>query len=387
VTVLGATKIVDHGPDLDHFVVVIAGEGFTAAEQPDFVAAADTLLADFQATAPYSDSAVWNSLNFYRLDVTSPESGADNPLTCPDDVAGYVHTPPEVANTEYDAAYCLLDPLTGKGYRRLLELVSEGDLLTDVDLFVGAWDAVICAVNHQEYGGSGGNVAVFSMHPLSTQIAIHEFGHVLDLADEYDFSTDEDEDTYSGSEPAEPNVTVDSTGSKWSSFITAANLPTWLNPDCTVSNEPDPDPEPGAVGAYAGARYCRCGIYRPSHDCMMRHLGQPFCAVCEDHVRQRLSAGLYFNPDAPGCFIATAVYGDPHHRDVETIRSWRDRHLRPGDAWRGPMTGLAAVYRMAGPPVARAVRRHPALAGAIRHRVLEPLAAALRHRRDGGSHL
>ena len=30
-TVVGATKIVDHGPDLDHFVLIVAGDGFTAA--------------------------------------------------------------------------------------------------------------------------------------------------------------------------------------------------------------------------------------------------------------------------------------------------------------------------------------------------------------------
>src|SRR5215470_15164954 len=155
-TVVATTKIVDNGADAANFVVVIACDGFTAAELPAFDTATQGFLARLQSTPPYDNPDVWGAMNFYRMDVTSPQSGANNPLTCPDDLPTYTHTPPEFAITEYGAGYCILDPVTGDGMRRLLELVDEQSLLDDVTLNVPAWDAVVCAVNHQEYGGSGG---------------------------------------------------------------------------------------------------------------------------------------------------------------------------------------------------------------------------------------
>jgi hypothetical protein len=115
----------------------------------------------------------------------------------------------------------------------------------------------------------------------------------------------------------------------------------------------------------------------------MRTLGQPLCVVCQDHISQRLKAGLYFNPAS--CFVATAVYGDPQHADVKAIRSWRDRHLRPGDPWKMPMTALDVAYRRIGPSLADYVRTRPRLASTIRARLLEPCAAYLRrlHHDDG----
>jgi hypothetical protein len=165
--------------------------------------------------------------------------------------------PPEVAGTYLDAEFCT------SNMRRLLTLGEKPQLLLDLDTYVPAWDAAVVTVNHQEYGGSGdgfNGIAVYSLHAAATQIAIHELGHALGLADEYDEAAG---DTYTGAEPADPNVTTDLTAAKWSSLVTAANLPTWSSPDCTVSNGGVADPEPGAVGLYEGAQYYHCGIYRP----------------------------------------------------------------------------------------------------------------------------
>lgn len=368
-SIAGTTKIVNNGADLDHFVLVVAGDGFTAADQAAFEATTNSFVTTLQATPPFDEAAVWERINVYRLDVHSTESGADNPLSCPDDDPTYVHIPPESAVTDYEAAYC------NYGSRRLLILQNEADLLADLDVHVPAWDAVVVAVNHQEYGGSGNDAAgvgVYSLDPLAAQIAIHEFAHVLGLEDEYDY----DNQTYVYAEPTEPNVTTDLTASKWSTFLTAVNMPTWSSTNCAVSNEGVPDPEPGAVGLYEGAATYHCGIYRPTHDCMMRHLGVPFCVVCDTAIRDYLSSAFYFNDDA--CFVASAVYGDPEHPDVRTLRAWRDRHLAEDARGRWAMSALASAYRTIGPPCARATRQRPWLARSLRRTVFGPLASMLR---------
>ncbi|HWM14803.1 MAG TPA: M64 family metallopeptidase [Gaiellaceae bacterium] len=369
-TVIGATMVVNHGADVDHFVLVVVAEGFTAAEQAAFETAVDDFLAVLQATAPYDDPGVWQRINVYRLDVHSTQSGADNPLACADDPAGYVPLPPEVAGTYFDAEFC-----TG-GIRRLLTLGEKAQLLLDLDTYVPAWDAVVVAVNHLEYGGSGdgaNNIAVYSLDALAGQIAVHELGHALDLADEYDAGGP---DTYAGAEPPDPNVTTDVTAAKWASFVTTANLPTWSSSDCAVSNEGVADPEPGAVGLYEGAAYSRCGIYRPMNDCYMRHLGIPFCVVCEAHIRDYLATA--FPSDTSGCFVASAVYADPGHPDVEVLRRWRDRRLEPGARGRWAMVLVAGVYRRLGPACARFTRPRRRLAAALRRLLFAPAAAMLR---------
>jgi hypothetical protein len=353
-------------------VLVVAAEGFTAAEQTAFEDAVDLFLADLQATAPYDDAGVWQRLNVYRLDVHSTQSGADNPLACADDPADYVHTPPEAAGTYFDAEYC-----TG-GMRRLLTLAEKAQLLLDLDTHVSAWDAAVVVVNHLEYGGSGdgfNGVAVYSLAPEATQIAIHELGHALGLTDEYDEGLG---DTYAGAEPDDPNATTDPTAAKWSSFVTAATMPTWTSSDCATSNEGVADPEPGAVGLYEGASMYHCGIYRPTHDCMMRHLGVPFCVVCDAYIRDFLANPFHTGPTSSPCFVASAVYGDPLHPDVVALRRWRDRRLEPGARGRRAMELLDAAYRRAGPAAARLTSGRPRLAAALRRLLVAPAASLAR---------
>ena len=372
-TVIGATKIVDHGgSSLTRWTLVIVAEGFTSAEQAAFETAADSFLVALQATPPFDDSSVWSRVNVYRLDVHSTESGADNPLVCPDDPAGYVHIPPETADTCYDAVYCT------NSTRRLLT-VDHAAVIDDASTEVPGWDAILVLVNHQEYGGSGSEVngiAVCSLHPSAAQIAIHELGHVLGLADEYDDLGG----TYVGPEPEEANATISLTADKWSARVTAANLPTMTAAAGCTSRPPGAiDPEPGAIGLYEGASRFACGIYSPAFNCKMRTLGFPFCIVCEDHLRDRLLNGFYIQPAS--CFVATAVYASPSHPDVETLRRWRDRHLRPEARGRWLMRPLASVYAVVGPILARIVLAHPRLAVPLERGIFGPLATWLRQRR------
>jgi IgA Peptidase M64 len=129
----------------------------------------------------------------------------------------------------------------------------------------------------------------------------------------------------------------------------------------------------GTVGLFEGAKYFHCGLSRPEFDCRMRTSATGFCAVCRPVILDVIFVQTRSSP----CLVASAVYGDPRHPDVETLRRWRDRHLAPGAAWIPAMRLLVAGYGRAGPVLARLVQPRPRLARLLRARVLAPFAAAL----------
>jgi IgA peptidase M64 len=153
-------------------------------------------------------------------------------------------------------------------------------------------------VNSTIYGGAGGAVAVFSRAPAANEIALHELGHsAFGLADEYESyagcaSGETTQNRYTGTEPPEPNVTINTnrTTNKWRQFVAASTaMPTTTNADCTKC-DPQASPVPArTVGTFEGGRFFHCGIWRPEFNCRMRTLGQPFCAVCQDRIRRTLA--------------------------------------------------------------------------------------------------
>jgi hypothetical protein len=157
-------------------------------------------------------------------------------------------------------------------------------------------------VNSPRYGGSGGDVATFSTAPGAYEIALHEMGHTaFGFADEYEYyagcgSGEAGHDVYAGGEPIEPNVTrnTNRTTIKWKGVLTSAAdlLPTTANANCGQC-DPQPNPrQPDYLGAYEGARYMHCGCYRPSYNCRMRVLGEPFCGACQKAIRDALAPYL-----------------------------------------------------------------------------------------------
>jgi hypothetical protein len=101
---------------------------------------------------------------------------------------------------------------------------------------------------------------------------------------------------YAGAEPIEPNVTRNTNRAtiKWKAVLTSAAdaLPTTANANCGQC-DPQPNPrQPDYVGAYEGARYMHCGCYRPSYNCRMRVLGEPFCGACQKAIRDALAPYL-----------------------------------------------------------------------------------------------
>lgn len=279
-TVLGRTKIVDHGSPAQRFNLVLVGEGYTSAQQSDFNTHADSFVNALFAMAPFD--AMQAAFNVYRVNVESTDSGADDPVAC----GGSGAAPA----TYFDARFC------NAGIRRLL-VVDSALVTTVVAAQVPQYHHILVLVNSSIYGGSGGSVGVFSMAPSANDIGIHEMGHAaFGLADEYEYwagcGVDTDRNVHPAVEPAEPNVTIDTNRNtiKWRDLINPDTaMPTTENADCSMC---DPQGNPVAadtVGAFEGAHYYHCDAYRPQFDCMMRALGHPFCAVCQERIRATLA--------------------------------------------------------------------------------------------------
>ena len=279
-TVLGATKIVDHGAG--RWNLVLIAEGYQRAELAQFANDAQNFVDALFATAPLDELRC--AINVYRIDVASTDSGADDPTAC----GGTGATPA----TYFDASFC------NGGIRRLL-LVNAATAQSVATAQVPDWHQILVIVNSSIWGGAGGTIATTSTAPGWEAVAIHELGHsTFGLADEYEYwagcGIDTTQDTYTGPEPAEPNVTTDTDRAtlKWGDLVLATTpLPTTSHADCTQC---DPQPNPllaGTVGAFEGARYYHCGLYRPEFNCMMRNLSG-FCAVCRRRIRETLKPYL-----------------------------------------------------------------------------------------------
>ena len=167
--VISTTKIVDHKADDAGWNLVILSDGFQEAELPSFEQAAQSFVDTLQATAPFDE--VWDEVNVFRINVSSTDSGADDPAGC---TGGTGNT----ARTFFDASFC------SNNIRRLL-VVDSGLALSVANDNVSAVHMVIVLVNSTVYGGSGGPVAVASLESTAVKIALHEMGHTaFGLADE-----------------------------------------------------------------------------------------------------------------------------------------------------------------------------------------------------------
>ena len=279
----GSSLLVDHGSPSRRFNLVIVSEGYQTSELGSFADAAQQFV-DFLFSTPPFDK-IQCAFNIYRIDVSSTESGADDPSACGGDGS--------VKATRFDASFC------NGGIRRLL-CVDSLAVIDVVESAVPEWHQILVIVNSSVYGGSGGNVAVTSTGGSSwKQVAIHEIGHsVFGLADEYPYwagcSIDTSRNNYTGLEPGYPNVTIntDRDSLKWKDLIDPATpVPTTINPDCSkCDTQANPYPS-GTVGLYEGARYYHCGIYRPEYTCMMKDL-TGFCSVCRRRISETMSIYL-----------------------------------------------------------------------------------------------
>lgn len=295
-TVLGTIKIVDHGLPWQRWDLLIMGDGYRQDELVKYHGAVDNFIDKLRHTRPFSE--LWNAINIYRVDVSSTDSGVDDPVAC-----GGTGAAPR---TYFDATWC------ANGERREKLSINFATALQVAQDGLAEADMILVLVNSYIKGGrTSGMVSVSSAHaPLANDVILHEMGHAaFGLADEYDYlsgceSPEPSQDRYPGREPVEPNVTIitNKRTIKWGHLIDpSTDLPTTSNDDCTKCDNPsgtEPSPVPlGTVGAFEGAYRYHCGIYRPEYKCKMKYSELPsFCAVCEEVIHNILSYYSHRDP-------------------------------------------------------------------------------------------
>ena len=291
-TVVRTVQILNNGSPIYRYNIAILSEGYKTGELGQFANDASAFVKRLSQTSPFH--LVMNSINIYRVEVSSTDSGADDPKTCGSG-ASLVNCGGSgaTAKTYFDATFC------SDGANRRLLSVNAATAQQVAAAQVPGYDLAIVVVNTAVYGGSGGSVAVYSLTANSVEIAIHEMGHTaFALADEYETlagcgSGETGHNSHAPVEPSEVNVTVTNAGSrtglKWGRFVEPSTpLPTTVNPDCTKC-DPQASPVPaGRVGAFEGSHYFHCGAYRPEFDCKMRTLAAGFCRVCQDVILRKL---------------------------------------------------------------------------------------------------
>lgn len=296
-SILGATKILNNGPDANRLNVVLVAEGFKATEQMAFNTRCDEFVTALQGESWYP--AVGGAINVHRINVASTDSGADDPVSCPDEPGDGT-----VAATYFNATFCT------SGLHRCLA-PSWSLVKTALNDNVPKWHVGAVLVNTAKRGGcasSGDHIFAtgFGTKPGEKweEIALHELGHAaFGLADEYPYrlgcdSGETGHDHAPGFEPSEPNVTAVKTlaALKWKTFVPPeVPIPTMQNADCTKCDDsPNVLPSDSTIGSFEGARYFHCGLYRPAYGCRMRKVTYPFCGVCVQAIADRL--GTFITP-------------------------------------------------------------------------------------------
>ena len=331
--VLGMTRLVDNGPASRRWNVVILGDGYRESDLGTFQADARSFADALLDTPPFDGMRA--AINVFRIDVVSNESGADDPVAC----GGSGASPA----TYFDSTFC-----GTPGVQRLL-VADAGLVLSVVNGLVPEWHAILLSVNSPVHGGSGGVIGTFSRTADAREIALHELGHsAFGLADEYEYlvgcGLDANNDVHPGFEPSEANVTRQTNRDllKWRSLVPPETpVPTMRNPDCTRCDDRPSLVPPGTVGLFEGARYHHCAAFRPEYDCKMRTLGPPFCAVCQERIRQVLAPFLEPSEEVRNPALVQSRFGRQGNFEVVVPSAsrglahyWRDNDAGPPPPWR-----------------------------------------------------
>ncbi len=310
-------EILKSGDPADKVDLLILGDGYTAAERPEFEREARRLAEILFSVSPFKERR--SDFNVWGLCPPAEQSGVSRPST------GVHHRSPVGAT--YDAF----------GSERYV-LTFENRALRDVASFA-PYEFVEILANAETYGG-GGIFGLYATVAADSEWApylfLHEFGHhFAALADEYytsDVAYEPPSDQSDRIEPWEPNVTalLDPAGLKWKDLVAPATpVPTpWPKEqfeaqarevqkrrrEIRAQNRPEAEmdalfreeqahetkllssfPHAGKVGAFEGANYEAKGYFRPQADCIMFTRDEvPFCAVCQHGIERVID--LYAGP-------------------------------------------------------------------------------------------
>lgn len=240
------TKVIDHGPDANHLVVAVLGDGYTAAEAKHFLG---DVTAQLTAGLFQHDfyRAHASDFNVYAVTLASKESGvrtADSPNR---DTA--LHT---FYNGKWGQCWMAPEADTDVLVTKALRDVPKVDLQ-------------LIILNIDKFGGCARGKSLMVTRGESWTTVAHEYGHgIAELLDEY---VAEGNDKYPG--PPNPGINC--------STETDTKKVSWAD---LVTSPPPPTPTNDTVGAFPGCDYYAANIYRPSPDCRMNALDILFCKVC-----------------------------------------------------------------------------------------------------------
>lgn len=279
------TTIRNSGPNANRVDLVIMGDGFTADQIASglYAATIEQQVQRLFGQEPYLEYGTF--FNVHRIDVTSAQAGADHP-----ERGIFV-------DTALDATYNCAN------IQRLICISNAkvNAVLGRTALAANARDLILVIVNDTEYGGSGGAVAVASLHRDATELVLHENGHTFaQLADEYNYSPPACVTT----EPSAVNATreVRRDFIKWRH---------WIEPATPI---PTGGSAAGVPGLYQGAVYCVSGAYRPTFDSKMRSLGRPFEQInTEQHIRRIYNLVSPIDSATPEGTALTVTRGVPNY--------------------------------------------------------------------------
>ena len=248
--------LINNGASSNRVDVVFVGDGYTAGEIASKYTGDVSNMVSYMFGGTQNPFPRYNQFfNVHRVNVISNQSGADIPQS------GITKDTALDATYRYDGQTDRLLYFNANKANAAVNSALVGSGI-DVDMRIGI-------VNESVYGGGGGQWAVYAGGNSSArEIAVHEIGHSFaGLADEY-FSPG----TYTGSEPAQVNITTNPSTGKWDRWV----------------GYTDPNSNIGAIGYYQGGGYYSDGLYRPSDNSKMRALDRPFDAISREAFIQAI---------------------------------------------------------------------------------------------------
>lgn len=274
------------GPVDKRYHIVIAAEGYTAAEMGKFHQDAERIAGEFMTKEPYRTWA--EAVVITRVDTESRQSGITSEAK--DSVRDtYFHTQfyqhADPSGKMVDSHLCFVRD--DVGWQRAREL--------------NTGNALVILLNDPRNGGAAADgVICQTVSPDSADTLVHELGHVAGLADEYDGP---------GAPPAEefpnPNATLqgDKNAVKWNPWVVA---------------------RPNEIGCWLGVAHvdkAQGKAYRPAERCSMLDCSQSPCAVCMEAMYNKIMAHTpLVDWSSPAAKELTAIQGDVIAFDAQVLQ-------------------------------------------------------------------
>ena len=226
--------------DMDYPInLVFLGDGFLEGDLQDFRDVAEIYANELFTVDPFIKfKSFFNAFS----------------ISVPSNVQGAATDPANLIDNYFGSTFGFA------GIERLLVPTDNTAITNVLANNLPEYDQVFMLVNSTTYGGSGGWVATASLNVDSKEIALHELGHSFsDLADEY----------WAGAQYAREAINM--------TQETDLEQLSWRN------WHGDND-----IGLYSHDE--SPSWYRPHQWCLMRYLGEPYCAVCREGIIETIYA-------------------------------------------------------------------------------------------------